>query len=110
MDYREPMENELGIPIEPIPTMRAVFEWTEAVTAVDPAADRLFQWFGNFIDLILEPESAESAIANLDELYQRRLTRNPVHAKRWLIAQVGWIALGRAMELLSKFSAARAGK
>jgi hypothetical protein len=83
--------------------------WTEN-SAIDPSAARLFHRLERFIDILLEPEKAESAIANLDELYRRRLELDGGHAKRWLIAQVGWIVFGRGMELLRMFSAARAGK
>lgn len=69
-----------------------------------------FLRFANFLDLALEPDSAESAIANLDELYCRRVATNRGHAKRWLLAQVIWIVFGRVIELLAKYSAARAGK
>jgi hypothetical protein len=80
-----------------------------ATAPMSPEGD-FFRGLANFVDLVLEPDSAESAIGNLDELYRRRVVTNPGHAKRWLVAQVIWIAFGRAMELLAKFSAARAGK
>jgi hypothetical protein len=72
--------------------------------------DALFRGAANIVDLLLEPESAESAIGDLEERYRRRVKIDAAHAKRWLIIQVGWLAFGRAMELLGRFSAARAGK
>jgi hypothetical protein len=85
-------------------------EWGRIRKATESKEARWFQSFARLIDLILEPDSAESAIANLDEAYRRRLATHPGHAKRWLIAQVVWIVYGRATELLGTFSAARAGK
>jgi hypothetical protein len=72
--------------------------------------DGLFRGAANIIDLLLEPDDAESTIGDLAERYRLRVETNPAHAKRWLIVQVGWLAFGRAMELLARFSAARAGK
>ena len=91
-------------------TKAASLGWEVGKIEIDPVAVRLFDHVQQFLDLILEPESAESAIANFDELYRRLLATNPRHAKRWLIAQVGWLVFRRAMELLRMFSAARAGK
>jgi hypothetical protein len=76
----------------------------------DPAESLLFRRMANFIDLLLEPESAESAIGDLRERYRQRAETDAAHAKRWLIVQVGWLAFERAMQLLGRFSAARAGK
>jgi hypothetical protein len=69
-----------------------------------------FNTLAKFIDLILESDKAESTIGNLAELYARRLRADPSHAQRWLVAQVGWIAFGRAMDLFRRFMRARAGK
>jgi hypothetical protein len=112
MDYREPIpddglmdeyEIDITLPTESV-------GWEVVKLQLDPDAARLFDRIQQFVDLILEPDSAESAIGNLEELYRRRLAVNPGHAKRWLIAQVGWLMFRRAMELLRTFSAARAGK
>jgi hypothetical protein len=70
----------------------------------------LFNRAAMFLDLALEPDAAEDAISNLAELYARRLAVNPGHAKRWLVAQVLWVVFGRAMDLFSRFTRARAGK
>jgi hypothetical protein len=69
-----------------------------------------FNTVAKFLDLILEPDKAESTIVNLAELYERRLRADPGHAQRWLFAQVGWIVFGRAMDLFRRFMRARAGK
>jgi hypothetical protein len=71
---------------------------------------QLFNTLAKFLDLILEPDKAESAIGNLAELYERRLRADPVHAQRWLVAQVGWIVFGRAMDVFRRVMRARAGK
>ena len=85
-------------------------QWVKIQKATEPTEARWFQSLARLIDLLLEPDNAESAIANLDEAYRRRLATHPGHARRWLFAQFGWIVFGRAMELLRTFSAARAGK
>ena len=69
-----------------------------------------FNTLAKFLDLILEPDKAESTIGNLAELYERRLWADPSHAQRWLVAQVGWIVFGRAMDVFRRFMRARAGK
>lgn len=77
------------------------------------SADRPAQRFNKlakFLDLILEPDKAESTIGNLAELYGRRLRADPSHAQRWLVAQVGWIVFGRAMDVFHRFMRARAGR
>jgi hypothetical protein len=112
MDYREGLPDDEPVDEYDIHVVVATQSvgWEVVKTQLDPSATRLFGRIQQFVDLLLEPESAESAIANLDELYRRRLAKNPGHAKRWLVAQVGWIVFGRAMELFGRFSAARAGK
>jgi uncharacterized Zn finger protein (UPF0148 family) len=69
-----------------------------------------FNTLAKFLDLILKPDNAESAIVILAELYERRLRADPSHAQRWLVAQVGWIVFGRAMDVFRHFMRARAGK
>jgi hypothetical protein len=69
-----------------------------------------FNMLAKFLDLILEPDKAESTIGNLAELYWRRLRADPSHAQQWLVAQVGWIVFGRAMDVFRRFMRARAGK
>ena len=91
-------------------TETALRELPAATAETDPPATRLFRSAAQFLDLLLPPESSESAIANLAELYGRRLATNPGHAKRWLVAQVVRIIFGQAMAVLRTFSAARAGK
>ena len=71
---------------------------------------QLFNTLAKFLDLILEPDEAESTIGNLAELYARRLRADPGHAQRWLVAQVVWIVFGRAMDVFRRFMRARAGK
>src|SRR5271166_1022220 len=70
-----------------------------SVVAPTPEATRFFGIAAQIIDLVLEPEAAESAIVNLSELYVRRHRMSSGHAKRWLIAQLGWIVFGRAMDV-----------
>src|SRR5208337_2399540 len=69
---------------------------------------RLFNMAADFLDLLLEPDAAESAIGNLAELYLTRFAANPRHARRWIIAQVLWITYGRAMDVFGRFTRARA--
>jgi hypothetical protein len=69
-----------------------------------------FNTLAKFLDLILEPDEAESTIGDLAESYARRLWADPGHAQRWLVAQVGWIVFGRAMDVFRRFMRARAGK
>ena len=71
---------------------------------------RAFLNASKFIDLILEPEDAENLIANLHEGFQRRAALEGGHARRWLWAQVGWIAFGRALDVVRNVVRARAGK
>lgn len=69
-----------------------------------------FNTLAKFLDLILEPDKAESTIGNLAELYARRLRADPSHAQRWLVAQVVWIVFGRAMDVFRRLMRARAGR
>ncbi len=39
------------------------------------------------VDLLLSPEDAESALANLDEIFQRRVGSKPIYARLWFCAQ-----------------------
>jgi hypothetical protein len=84
--------------------------WDQDVWPMDTEASMLFQRVRRWIDYCLEPESADTAVANLEELYLRRLAVDPGHAKWWLFVQFAWLVFGRAIELLRTFSAARAGK
>ena len=71
---------------------------------------RLFNALANFLDLLLEPDAAETAIGDLAEMYRQRSERSPGYAKVWLVVQVGWLVYGRAMDVYSRFTRARAGK
>ena len=72
--------------------------------------DRGFSGAARLIDLILPPDAAESVIGDLGEQYSRRVKADAAHAKWWLFAQVVWIVFGRAMDVVARVSAARAGK
>ena len=69
-----------------------------------------FRRVANFVDLILEPEDADSVIGDLFEDYSRRCGMERGHLKRWLIAQVCWIIFGRALDIVRRAVRARAGK
>jgi hypothetical protein len=69
-----------------------------------------FRRVANFVDLILEPEAADSVIGDLFEDYSRRCGMGRGHLKRWLIAQLGWIIFGRALDIVRRAVRARAGK
>jgi hypothetical protein len=71
---------------------------------------RLFNALAKFLDLLLEPDAAETAIGDLAEMYRQRSERSPGYAKVWLLVQVGWLVYGRAMDVYSRFTRARAGK
>jgi hypothetical protein len=69
-----------------------------------------FNTLAKFLDLILEPDEAESTIGDLAESFAPRFRADPGHAQWWLVAQVGWIVFGRAMDVFRHFMRARAGK
>jgi hypothetical protein len=84
-----------------------------AIAAKDGSVERSTAYFhrvADFLDLLLEPNEADEAIGNLEELYIRRFATNPHHARRWLFAQAVWIVFGRATDMLHRFMRARAGK
>ena len=62
------------------------------------------------LDLALDPKKADEVIGDLLEQYPRRLAFGPGHAKRWLVAQIGWVLFGRAPDVIRQVAAARAGK
>jgi hypothetical protein len=71
---------------------------------------QLFNTLAKCLDLILEPDKAESTIGDLAESYAPRLRADPGHAQRWLWAQVCRIVFERAMDVFRLFMRARAGK
>jgi len=71
---------------------------------------KTFRGMAHFIDLILEPEAAESAIGDLAEGFQRRAPLDLGHATRWLWAQVARLTFHRALDIVRSVALARAGK
>jgi len=83
-----------------------------ATPAPQPTAPqaRKFLSAAKFVDLILEPEAAESAIGDLAEGFQRRAPLDGGHAIRWLWAQVAWLTFNRVLNVVRRVVRARAGK
>jgi hypothetical protein len=107
--YSDTVYDSADPSLEPL-RIKAVRPLTKSDLAYLERPAQLFNTLAKFLDLILEPDKAESTIGNLAELYERRLWADPRHAQRWLVAQVGWIVFGRALDLFRRFMRARAGK
>ena len=88
----------------------ASLDWFPALGGSTSPESRRFIKAAKFIDLILEPEAAESAIGDLAEGFQRRAPLDRSHATRWLWAQVARLTFHRVLDLVRNVVRARAGK
>ena len=87
-----------------------MFPSTPSMSLPTAPQTRRFHSAAKIIDMIFEPEAAESAIGDLAEGFQRRAPKDSGHATRWLWAQVAWLTFNRALAVVRSVVRARAGK